>query len=79
MSVGGGGGEGFSGVKVDKKTLIDISEPAICYEYWSEDSLMQQLLLKHLSVYVRCNNNVLGQLDDCIEGLLCLETKCYYM
>ena len=40
MSVGGGGGEGFSGVKVDKKTLIDISEPAICYEYWSEDSLM---------------------------------------
>ena len=32
--------EGFSGAKVNKKTLIDISEPAICYEYWSEDSLM---------------------------------------
>ena len=70
---GRGRGEGFSGAKVNKKTLIDISEPAICYEYWSEDSLMQQLLLKHLNVNVRCNNNVLAQLDDCIEGLLRLE------
>ena len=68
-----GEGEGFSGAKVNKKTLIDISEPAICYEYWSEDSLMQQLLLKHLNVNVRCNKNVLAQLDDCIEGLLRLE------
>ena len=70
---GRGRGEGFSGAKVNKKTLIDISEPAICYEYWSEDSLMQQLLLKHLNVNVRCNKNVLAQLDDCIEGLLRLE------
>ena len=70
---GRGRGEGFSGAKVNRKTLIDMSEPAICYEYWSEDSLMQQLLLKHLNVNVRCNNNVLAQLDNCIEGLLRLE------
>lgn len=31
------------------------------------------LLLKHLNVNVRCNKNVLAQLDDCIEGLLRLE------
>ena len=28
-----------------KKTLIDIREPAILHDYWSEDSLVQQLSL----------------------------------
>ena len=29
----------------NKKTLIDISEPAMWHEYWWEDCLLQQLLL----------------------------------
>ena len=40
----------------NKKMLIDISEPAMWHEYWSEDCLMQQLPLKHLNVDV-CYNN----------------------
>ena len=28
-----------------KKTLIDICEPAILHDYWSEDFLLQQLSL----------------------------------
>ena len=54
----------------NKKTLNNISEPAICHEYWSEDSLMQQPSLKHLNLNVRYNNNALVQLNDCIEVLL---------
>ena len=49
---------------------IDTNEPAICHEYWSEDSLVQQLSLKHLNVNVRYNNNAPAPLNDCIEGLL---------
>ena len=51
----------------NKKTLINISEPAICHEYWSYDSLVQQL--SHLNVDVRYNNNALAQFSDCIGGL----------
>ena len=29
----------------NKETLINISEPAICHEYWSKDSFVQQLSL----------------------------------
>ena len=29
----------------NKKTLINIREPAICHEYWSKDSFVQQLSL----------------------------------
>ena len=29
----------------NKETLINISEPAICNEYWSKDSFVQQLSL----------------------------------
>ena len=54
----------------DEKTLINISEPAICHEYRSEDSLDQQLSLRHLNVNFRYINNALAQLNDCIEGLL---------
>ena len=55
-------------------TLINISESAICHEYWSEDSLVQQLSLKHLNVNVRYNNDAPASLNDCIEGLLHLGT-----
>ena len=53
-----------------KKTLINISEPTICHEYWSEDSLVQQLSLKHLNLNVRCNKNALAELNDCTEDSL---------
>ena len=53
---------------------IDTNEPAICHEYWSEDSMVQQLSLKHLNVNVRYNNNAPAPLNDCIEGLLHLGT-----
>ena len=29
----------------NKKTLINFREPAICHEYWSKDSFVQQLSL----------------------------------
>ena len=54
----------------NKKTLININEPAIYREYWSEDSSMQQPSLKHLTVNVRYNNNALTELNDCIGSLL---------
>ena len=50
---------------------IDTNEPAICHEYWSEDSMVQQLSLKHLNRY---NNNAPAPLNDCIEGFLHLGT-----
>ena len=39
----------------NKKTLNDISEPAMWHEYWSEGFLVQQLSLKHLNMDVRYN------------------------
>ena len=42
----------------------------MCYEYRSEDSLVQHLSLKHLYVNVSSDNNAPAQLNDCIEGLL---------
>ena len=54
---------------MNEKTLINISEPAICHECWS-DSLVQQLSLKHLNADSRYNNNALAQFNDCIRGLL---------
>ena len=45
---------------VDEKKLIDISEPAMWHEYWSEEFPVQQLSLWHLNV----------ELNDCIGSLL---------
>ena len=59
----------------NKKTLINISEPAICHEYWSEDSLVQHLSLKQFNVNVHYNNDTLAQLNDCTEALLHLGLK----
>ena len=42
----------------------------MCYEYRSEDSLVQHLSLKHLYVNVSSDNNAPAQLHDCIQGLL---------
>ena len=39
----------------NKKTLNDISEPAMWHEYWSEGFLVQQLSLKHLNMDARYN------------------------
>ena len=54
----------------NKKTLFDINEPAMRYEYRSKDFLIQQLSIKHLNVDVHHDNNALAELNDCTEGLL---------
>ena len=53
----------------NKNTLIDISEPAMWHEYWSEDVFVQQLSLQHLNMDLRYNNNALAELNDCTRGL----------
>ena len=37
----------------NKKTLININEPAMLHEHWLEDFLVQQLSLQHLNIDVR--------------------------
>ena len=53
----------------NKNTLIDISEPAMWHEYWSEDIFVQQLSLQHLNMDLRYDNNALAELNDCTRGL----------
>ena len=53
----------------NKNTLIDISEPAMWHEYWSEDVFVQQLSLQHLNMDLRYNKNALAELNDCTRGL----------